>query len=61
MNLHEVILNVNNKDDYIKFIGEIVNDLRTNPDLWENISLDSYLEAMRSWVEDMDGWEKTQF
>lgn len=58
MNLIEILSNVNDKDEFAKFVGELVTDLRNNPDSWENHSLDAYLQAMQSWVEDMDGWEK---
>ena len=31
-------------------------DLRENPSTWENTNLESFLEALGSWVEDMDGY-----
>lgn len=54
MNVH----NIKDRDDFIKFVGELVCDLRDRPDTWENTDLMSYLEALLAWVEDMDGWEK---
>ena len=58
MNWNEIITKVKSKDEFAKFIGELVNDLRRNPDSWENINLEDYLVAMQSWVEDIDGWEQ---
>lgn len=58
MNWNEIVTNVNSKDEFIEFIGELVNDLKNNPDSWENLNLDNYLIAMKSWIEDMDGWEQ---
>lgn len=58
MNFSEIVANVNDKEDFIKFVGDLIIDLKNNPDSWENNNLNSYLEAMKSWVEDMDGWEK---
>lgn len=58
MELHELVTNINDKDDLIKFISDLINDYITNKDSWENQTLDSYLEAMQSWLEDIEGWEK---
>ncbi len=58
MNICDIVANVNDKEDFIKFVGDLIIDLRNNPGSWENNNLNSYLEAMKSWVEDMDGWEK---
>lgn len=57
MNLNENITKVNSKDEFVKFVGELIKDLRNNPETWENSNLDNYLEAIQSWVEDMEGWE----
>lgn len=46
------------KEDFIEFINMVVEDLKNNPNEWENNSLQSYLEAMASWTEDMDGYIK---
>ncbi len=57
MNLNENLTKVNSKDEFIKFVGQLIKDLKNNPETWENPNLDNYLEAMQSWVEDMEGWE----
>lgn len=57
MNLNENLTKVNSKDEFIKFVGELIKDLKNNPETWGNPNLDNYLEAMQSWVEDMEGWE----
>ncbi|WP_315110011.1 hypothetical protein [Clostridium intestinale] len=59
MNLGEMILNINNKNDLVRFMGILRDDLRNNSDTWTNINLNDYLEAMQSWIEDIEGWEKT--
>ncbi len=58
MNLYNIVLNIKNKDDFVKFVGELNDDLKNNPLTWENTELTSYLEAIQSWVTDMDGWGK---
>lgn len=57
MNLYDILNKIENKGDLVNFIGVLINDLQVNPNEWENISLQNYLEAMQSWIEDMDGWE----
>jgi hypothetical protein len=47
---------VETKDDFIEFVLLLANDLKMNPVEWENKSLPTYLEAIASWTEDMDGY-----
>ena len=47
---------VKSREDFIKFVGALVQDLKNNPNNWENKSLDNYLEAVQSWTEDMEGY-----
>ena len=44
------------KEDFINFIEMLLYDLKSNSKEWENITLESYLEAMASWIKDMDGY-----
>lgn len=50
------IKNIKRREDFVSFLELLVQDLRSNPDGWENKKLDSYLEAAASWTEDMDGY-----
>lgn len=47
---------INNKDEFVNFISALAKDFKENPDEWENKDLFSYLGAMASWIEDMDGY-----
>ena len=47
---------ISSKEDFITFVELLVSDLKSNPDEWENKSLRSYLEAIASWTEDMEGF-----
>jgi hypothetical protein len=47
---------VNNKEDFINLIDSLVQNLKTNPSEWENNTLESYLEAIKAWTEDMEGY-----
>jgi hypothetical protein len=52
----EIVENINNKNDFVRFIELLVNDLKTNPEEWENSTLESFLEAMAAWTDDMEGY-----
>ncbi|WP_289136480.1 hypothetical protein [uncultured Brevibacillus sp.] len=52
MDLFEKCNNVDSKNDLIQFIKALRHDLLVNPDEWENQTLDGFLEAMESWMED---------
>ncbi|WP_174869015.1 DUF7660 family protein [Pectobacterium polaris] len=47
---------ISSKDDLVKLISALARDFKENPDEWENKDLSSYLEAVSSWIEDMDGY-----
>ncbi|AIU90606.1 hypothetical protein ABRP70_05460 [Pectobacterium odoriferum] len=49
-------LPISSKDDLVKLISALARDFKENPDEWENKDLSSYLEAVASWIEDMDGY-----
>ena len=50
------IIEVKTKEDFIFFLEKMMQDLKENPKTWENNSLDTFLDAMKSWVEDMDNY-----
>lgn len=54
--LYEKIDKVKTRENLTLFIGELINDYRNNPDRWANKTLEEFLEAMQSWIEDMDGY-----
>jgi hypothetical protein len=56
MELYKEVKNVSAKEDFLKFLGMLINDFKNNPDEWENKSVESFLEGMQSWVEDMEGY-----
>ena len=58
MELHEFVSKIENKDDLIMFLSALKCDFITNKASWENQTLENYLEAMQSWLEDIEGWEK---
>lgn len=55
-NLDEAVKSIKEKEDFIRFIELLLKDYKNNPETWENKTIESYLEAMQSWIEDMDGY-----
>jgi hypothetical protein len=55
-NINKIITAINSKDDFICFVELLVNNLNNNPDEWTNKSLQSYLAAIASWTDDMEGF-----
>lgn len=47
---------LNSKEEFVQFMSSLINDLKDNSGKWENKSLSNYLEAMQSWVQDMEGY-----
>lgn len=56
MRLDEQIEGIKTKADLIAFIEALGRDLKTNPKEWENATLERYLTALASWLEDSDGY-----
>lgn len=47
---------IKTKEDFIRFVYSLQNELKTKPAEWENQTLDSYLGAIASWIRDMNGY-----
>lgn len=51
---------VRTREDLSGFVLALRNDLRTNPNDWENDSLERFLEAFAAWCIDLAGYFKNQ-
>jgi hypothetical protein len=51
MKLHEMVPEIETKADLVAFIQALAQDLKANPDDWENRTLPAYLEALADWVD----------
>jgi hypothetical protein len=60
MQIHELAVRVGSKDDLIAFVRALVDDHKTRPSAWENSTLDQYLSALASWLEDSEGYYRNQ-
>lgn len=54
--LGESVGTIRSREDLVGFVRDLVSDLRTWPGEWENNRLETYLEAVAAWVEDMEGY-----
>lgn len=54
--MDRIINNITTKEDFLIFLKTLRDDRRTNSIEWENPQIDSYLDGIVSWVEDMDGY-----
>lgn len=56
MNLGERVRNIHDRDSLVRLIREISDQISTHGEECSNSNLPSFLEAMASWIEDMDGY-----
>jgi hypothetical protein len=50
--LHEQADQVVSRADFVRFVEAMRTDLKTNPDEWESLTLDDFLESLGAWVND---------
>lgn len=56
--LVESIKKIDSKNDFIKFIESLADDKSNNSLDWKNVDIGSYLNSIKSWVEDIEGYYK---
>jgi len=56
MELYKELEKVSDKEQFTKFISSLANDFKLKPDEWENSDIESFLQGVKSWVEDMEGY-----
>jgi len=47
---------VSTRDDLAGFVASLAREARQVPNTWENRDLQSFLEALAAWINDMDGY-----
>ncbi len=60
MELHEKVAGIKSKADLVALVQALCADLQANPEAWENATLDRYLQALASWIEDSDRYYNNQ-
>jgi hypothetical protein len=56
MILPEDTAKVGSKEELEAFLDVLLRDHTKNGKSWENADLDSYFQALKSWLEDSDGY-----
>lgn len=52
--LHEQVMTIHTRDDLVRFLERLADDLRENSDAWENPTLDRFLDALARWTSSME-------
>ena len=52
LKVNESIDQVNTVDDLVRFVQNLSEDFSKEPEGWENLTVDSYLESMAAWIKD---------
>lgn len=60
LNLSKELDKLTTKEDFSKFVLEILHDFQNNSANWENQDLSNFLEAIAAWSEDMDSFYANQ-
>lgn len=60
MNHNAYTETIQSREDFLRFLRLLADDLKSNPDSWENANLPRFLEALAAWIEDMDGYYLNQ-
>ena len=60
MRLNEIVSGIQTREDFIHFLHALLDDLRAQPEQWENPTLEGYLEAMAAWGADAEGYYANQ-
>lgn len=55
--LFDQISNVNNKETFLNFLECLQNDFHTNPQEWENTTIEGYIESIHNWIDDFSTCE----
>ncbi|PGA90936.1 DUF7660 family protein [Bacillus toyonensis] len=55
MDVAEYLEHVNSKEDLLRFLEYLQKDFKENKDEWENIEVETYLEALQGWLGDCEG------
>ncbi|TPN87380.1 DUF7660 family protein [Aquimarina algicola] len=54
--MNENIHNIKTKEDFLNFLDRYIQSFREEKESWENSSIDTFLEGMHGWVDDMEGY-----
>lgn len=47
---------IRTREELAAWVKNLSEEFRANPNSWDNNNLESFLDAMAAWIEDMDGY-----
>jgi hypothetical protein len=56
LNFYKKIEKIKTKEELIEFLNYLSKDSKENKEEWEAKSIEEYLDAIQSWIEDMEGY-----
>lgn len=60
LDLDDRVEAIRSRMDLAAFVLDLIDDLRVNPEKWENLTLESYLDGLSRWIEDMEGYHRSR-
>jgi hypothetical protein len=51
---------IGSREEFVAYVRALTCSLHDEPATWEHRDLDSYLNALAAWVEDMDGYSRNR-
>lgn len=58
MNIEESIKHIKSRQEFVNFVRDLKMNFSSDPESWENATLENFLEGLSAWTEDMDGYYK---
>ncbi len=58
MELKHQVESVESRDDFVSLVRGLLRDFEKRPESWENRDLETFLDAVAAWTEDMDGYHR---
>lgn len=59
MELKHRVEGVESREDLVFFVRDLLRDFEERPESWESRDLESFLDAVAAWIEDMDGYHRS--
>ncbi|WP_282697157.1 hypothetical protein [Streptomyces sp. CC208A] len=56
VDIQQMVEGIETREELAEFLRLATEDLKSNPQAWENDSLESFLSAWSAWVTDCPGW-----
>ncbi len=55
-NLNDRVNDITDRAEFVSFVRALAESRNRDPAAWQNCNVESYLDAIAAWTEDMDGY-----